>query len=310
MHSKVLKLEGQVESMGQIFPQEFTARMQVLGQNAERIYSVIPRKCIRTREVQAKDPVPWYDKATFDTSVKGYIQDPASLIPAIVLDPRPGESVLDMCAAPGSKTTQIWEMTDGDVLLYSVDVNNRRLMRLKKNIELCGCDSVKLIRADARKLKFDFQFDKILLDAPCSGEGIVLKAHKTFKIWSENRVARLTKDQKKMIKRAFSLLKPGGVLVYSTCTFEKEENEDVVQWLLDITNSIAPEKSRKGDSLYSNSAAQINSGSGSLYSASLEKIDIPNLVCDRGIDMPEAIRIYPYQNQTNGFFVAKIKKSS
>src|SRR3989344_6268281 len=162
-------------------PKEFITRMEQLGQDANKIYATVPRKCIRTKDEQTQEPVPWYPKATYNFSAVGYIQDSASLLPAIILDPKPGEIILDMCAAPGSKTTQMCEMVT--VSIIAVDVNKNRLMRLKKNAKNLGCEGIRIIRADARKLKLDVAPDRILLDAPCSGEGIVMKSHKTFKIW-------------------------------------------------------------------------------------------------------------------------------
>jgi NOL1/NOP2/sun family putative RNA methylase len=166
-----------------------------------------------------------------------YIQELSSMLPAIVLSPKENESIIDLCAAPGSKTTQIASLTDNKAEIIAVEKNRSRFFRMKDIISNANATNVKFILDDSKNLiyKYDFsdKFDKVLLDAPCSNEaGINLKDKEVLKFWNKKKAESLSKLQKGLIINAFGMLKKGGVLVYSTCTYSIEENEEVIDWLI------------------------------------------------------------------------------
>lgn len=165
-----------------------------------------------------------------------YLQSLSSMVPALVLEPRPGERVLDVSAAPGSKTTQLATLMQNRGYILANDVNAVRLERLKYNLQLQGVTIAEPHLADGRTLGRDHPeaFDRVLLDAPCSGEGLFLADRPaTWRRWSLNEVRKLASLQRKLFSSAFAALKPGGILVYSTCTLSPEENEQLVEWALD-----------------------------------------------------------------------------
>ncbi len=226
-----------------------------------------------------------------------YVQELSSMLPPIVLNPKPREAVLDLAAAPGSKTTQIAAMMNNAGLLIANEISLGRLRILSSNAERCGVTNTIITRKEGTALckrfkKNGFAFDKILLDAPCSGEGTLrTKPEKTARMWSVNSVKRLSKIQKNLIKNAFGILKSQGILVYSTCTHSPEENEEVVNFLKDKFPT----------------------------QVSIEKVSLPTEVrCNPGVSgwqdkkyvkhMERACRIYPHEFNSEGFFIAKFKK--
>ena len=172
---------------------------------------------------------------------KGYIylQSLPSMIPPLVLEPKEGEKVLDMTAAPGSKTTEMAMLMNNKGKILANELDKLRCERLKYNVDMQGAEIVEVINQRGEKLGnlYPNNFDKVLLDAPCSGEGRFLANDvKTYRNWSKKSVIQLAKLQKKLFKSAYDALKPGGVMVYSTCTLNKEENEDVLEWAIDNLN--------------------------------------------------------------------------
>jgi len=173
-----------------------------------------------------------------DTSLyaKGeiYVQNLSSMIPPLALGPKQGENILDLTAAPGSKTTQIACLMEGKGLITANDNNEVRLSKLKANIEKQGASNVLLLPAGDGGLVWrdHFEaFDRVLLDAPCSAEGrFLLDEPYTYRFWKKDTNRKMAKDQRRLFKSAFLALKPGGTLVYSTCTFAPEENEQVLDW--------------------------------------------------------------------------------
>lgn len=167
---------------------------------------------------------------------KIYFQGIFSQIPVKFLDPAPGEKILDMCAAPGSKTTQIAAMMQNTGKITANEINMIRMERLKYNLNKQGVAIANVISYDGTVLgdMYHAKFDKILLDAPCSAEGrINFKNPRSYKFWSEKVVKNCAKLQKKLIVSAVKALKSGGVLVYSTCTLANEENDEVVRFALE-----------------------------------------------------------------------------
>ena len=166
----------------------------------------------------------------------GYIQNAASWLPVLALQPEAGERILDLCAAPGGKSSHIQALANGQANLVCNDNSKPRLMKLQANLKRLNV-SAEYMLADARNLSRRQleAFDKILLDAPCSGEGLMslnLSDASLFDSWSVAHIRRLSDLQKRLILEAWRLLKPDGTLVYSTCTMAPEENEAVVDWLL------------------------------------------------------------------------------
>lgn len=176
---------------------------------------------------------------------KIYIQNASSWLPIALLSPQPSETILDVCAAPGGKTSHIAARMQNTGRLVANDNSRSRLMKLQSNMERLGAvadytlyDATNLSRALDGGL-----FDRILLDAPCSGEGLInLVTPKTLDTWSVAHIRRLATLQRRLITEAWKLLKPGGVLVYSTCTMAPEEDEALIGWFLskNVDASILP----------------------------------------------------------------------
>jgi len=236
-----------------------------------------------------------------------YVQEIASMLPAIALNPKPDELVLDLCAAPGSKTTQMAAMMKNKGTIIANDANLDRIKILASNTERCAAtntiltrnDGVNLCRKIAESNKkgeisvrgtlVPLMFDKILVDAPCSGEGTIKSTPKTLLMWNINTIKSLSKLQKKLLESAIEILKVGGEVVYSTCTHAPEENEEVLDYAL----------KKFGKSI------------------SMEKIVLP-IKCKPGIlgwaggnydkEVEKSCRVYPHVTNTEGFFISKIKK--
>ncbi|WP_074349869.1 RsmB/NOP family class I SAM-dependent RNA methyltransferase [Proteiniborus sp. DW1] len=163
-----------------------------------------------------------------------YIQEPSAMIPVEVLAPVPGDKVLDISAAPGGKSTQIGAKLQGEGVIVANDISPKRTKALVKNIEIFGIKNFIVTNEEPKKLatKFVEYFDKILVDAPCSGEGMFRRDPKATKSWNEFSVHECCNMQKDILQWIPKLLKPGGRLVYSTCTFSPEENEGTIDWFL------------------------------------------------------------------------------
>lgn len=217
-----------------------------------------------------------------------YVQDAASMIPPVVLNPQPGEIVLDLCAAPGSKTTQLAQYMNNEGLLIANDSQGKRLSALGLNTQRCGVKNVVITKMDGERLSQKEMFDKILVDAPCSGTGTIRRNYKIIEMWSPNLVNKLSGIQYKLLSNAFKALKSGGELVYSTCTLEPEENEKVVSKLLENN----PDADTLDINLDIKRSPAITEFEGKQYDPRVSK----------------CLRIYPQDNDSEGFFVAKIKK--
>lgn len=165
-----------------------------------------------------------------------YLQNAASFIPPLVVNPQPGERILDMCAAPGGKASHLAAITNNQAELWVNDNSRPRHAKMRANFERLGVvpqtTTLFAINRLTRELPRE-HFDKIMLDAPCSGEGMMnINEPKDFEHWSVAHIKRLQSLQKQAVLTAWQLLKPGGLLVYSTCTMAPEENEAVVDYLL------------------------------------------------------------------------------
>ena len=166
-----------------------------------------------------------------------YIQSLSSMLPPIILDPKEGEDILDMTAAPGGKTTQMASMTNNKANITACEMNQIRAERLKYNIEKQGASRVFCLVKDSRKLEDFFSFDKILLDAPCSGSGTLnVVDDKIEKYFTEKLIEKSKKSQLSLIEKAIKILKPGKEMVYSTCSILQEENEEIINKELEKGN--------------------------------------------------------------------------
>lgn len=214
-----------------------------------------------------------------------YLQNAAAQLPVQVLAPKSDEKVLDCCAAPGGKTTQIAQFMKNKGILIAVEKKPQRITSLRTNLERCGVTNCITYSLDANKVgSLNLSFDKVLLDAPCSGNFITDPAW--FKKRSLDGIRRSAEIQKSLIEKALSVLKKGGTLVYSTCSLEPEENELNMQWMLN----------RFKVKIEKNSL----------------KIGDPGLtmVFDKKLDkqIVNCTRFWPNKTGTEGFFIAKIRK--
>ena len=196
----------------------------------------------------AHNPVTWYPDAfilpeaqvsdLWDLDIyrdgKIYLQSLSSMMPPLVLGAQAGEDILDMCAAPGGKTTQIAALTQGQAHLTACEMSIPRAEKLEANLHRQGAKNVPVMRTDARELDEFFRFDRILLDAPCTGTGTVISGNeKSLRGLTEQLLSKCARSQRALLDRAMGALKPGGTLVYSTCSILPQENEDALQEALD-----------------------------------------------------------------------------
>lgn len=280
-----------VETMASPLP--VTARINTLKTDRDHLLSRLEEAKVSFR------PISWYSlglklnvekPGNLVENLMGHIhvQEEISMASPVVLDPRPGEEVLDLCAAPGSKTTQIASMMENRGLLVANDPANSRVASLRSNCERAGAINVMVTRYDGRRFP-SAKFDRVLVDAPCTGQGMARKDLTVLDRWSLKRSLGLQRLQRGLLKRATDLVKSGGTIVYSTCTFAPEENEAVVSWVAERVPQV-----------------------------SLEEVSIPGLESSRGLaewdgslfgdGMETCARYYPHQNDTGGFFVAKLIK--
>lgn len=191
-------------------------------------------------------PIPWakggytYDpmerpgKHPYHEAGLYYLQEPSAMAPATLLAPRPGERVLDLCAAPGGKSTQLGDMLAGEGLLVANEINPKRAKILSRNIERMGIANALVLNMHPRELEKRFSgfFDRILVDAPCSGEGMFRKEEAAVTDWSPETVKMCAARQSEILDSAANMLRPGGYLCYSTCTFAPEEDEGTINAFL------------------------------------------------------------------------------
>lgn len=223
-------------------------RFQALRFNTLKVQSQEERmRILKTLKISSEKKVSWANEAYyFDENVRPgkhpyhemglyYIQEPSAMSAAALLAPKPGMRVLDLCAAPGGKSTQLATYLGDSGLLVSNEINTQRSRILSQNIERMGIKNAIVTNEDSFVLASHFPgfFNAIQVDAPCSGEGMFRKLPEAIEQWSMENVAICAARQKEILDNAAVMLKPGGVIVYSTCTFSKEENEDVIEYFLE-----------------------------------------------------------------------------
>jgi len=251
------------------------------------------------------EPIPWiangfyYDGETVTPSKHPYyyaglyyLQEPSAMTPASRLPVTPGDRVLDLCAAPGGKATELGAKLANDGLLVANDISNSRAKALLKNIEVMGIGNVLITNEEPGKLEqyFPAFFDKILIDAPCSGEGMFRKDSKMVRAWLEHGPDFFAKIQKSIVVSAAKMLKPGGMLLYSTCTFDSREDEEMIAYLLaqDPTLSIVAMDDYEGFA------------SGQLASKNTQDMPLADFTLTK--------RIYPHKMRGEGHYLALLKK--
>ena len=300
------------------FPISFTEKMKAIlqdeyedflkGYDRTRHYGLRVNRTKITAEQFEKismcdlEQVPWIDNAfEYEDSVSPakhpyyfagmyYLQEPSAMTPANLLPVEPGDRVLDICAAPGGKATELGAKLNHTGLLVANDISNSRAKALLKNIELFGIPNVLVTSEPPEKLaeKFPTFFDKILIDAPCSGEGMFRKNPGMMKDWETYGPKHYSGLQQSIVPHTIRMLKPGGMLLYSTCTFSPEENEGTVKFMLDLDPD-------------------------------LEVVEIPNryegfapgrpeLIEDGIEDLKKCVRIWPHKMNGEGHFIALLRK--
>lgn len=215
-----------------------------------------------------------------------YLQEPSAMTPASRLPIEPGDRVLDVCAAPGGKATELGAKLGGRGLLAANDLSSSRAKGLLKNLELFGIGNMLVLSEEPGALVSHFQeyFDKILIDAPCSGEGMFRKDRKMIKAWEEHGPEYFCKIQKGIILQAAQMLRPGGLMLYSTCTFDQRENEEVIQYLLERFPEfkILPMEPYQG------------------FSSGISRSE----------ELRDTVRIFPHKMQGEGHYLALLRKGA
>ena len=276
-------------------PLPSVVRVNTIKTNPERA-----RRALEDEGI-AYEPVEWHDQllrlpeASPGTNwpyFHGWLhgQEEVSAVPALALDPQPGESIWDSCAAPGSKTTQLSAMMDDRGVVVGNDNNLGRLSSLRHNAERLGVTNIVVTKQDGRNFSlkpFDFgEFDRAIVDAPCSCEGTIRKNPTTLEEWTLEHVHSVAAVQKGILSRAVQATKPGGTVVYSTCTFAPEENEAVVDHVLETEDCEVVDFDCPLDSV-----SGVTEWEGDSYDSSVTNTH----------------RIYPHLNDTGGFYCAKLE---
>ena len=220
-----------------------------------------------------------------------YLQEPSAMTPADRLPIEPEDKVLDVCAAPGGKATELGARLNGTGVLAANDLSNSRAKGLLKNIELMGIGNVLVLSEEPGKLipYFTEYFDKILIDAPCSGEGMFRKDRKMIRAWEEHGPDYFAKIQKSIITQAAQMLKPGGMILYSTCTFSPEENEQTIEYLLEQYPEF--------------DVCEIDGYEGFACG-------MPEVTASKDKRLSRTVRIFPHRMKGEGHFLALLKKQS
>lgn len=279
-------------------PNEFIEKYQtILKDEAEAFFDSFEQKPIsayRTNPLKEKQldfpnaipSTPWghygkiSGKSIEHTTGLVYSQEPAAQIVAQIAEPQEGMKVLDLAAAPGGKTTHLLSYLNNTGLLVSNEISNKRSKILVENVERFGARNVIVTNESSQRLAKCFNsffFDLIVFDGPCSGEGMFRKDPQAIQYWHKDYPTECAQLQRDILKEAIKMLAHGGILVYSTCTWSPEENEEVVNWLLQEYDY-------------------------------LELVDIPKLNgMVEGINVPQVARMYPHHFQGEGQFVAKLR---
>lgn len=305
-----------------MLPEQFLARMKcILGEEYQDFLESSekpPWQSLRINRLKgggepernlkaSMEPVPWNDdgyyykeearpgKHPFHEAGVYYIQEASAMLPAVYLDAKPGEIILDLCAAPGGKSTQIAGAMGGRGLLVCNEIHPVRAKILSENIERMGIRNAVVTSHEPEVLaeRFPGYFDKILVDAPCSGEGMFRKNGEAVFQWSPENVTMCAKRQKSILESASSMLKDGGRIVYSTCTFSTEENEENIGWFLERHPEFFIEE--PGERPGPENISGIMPGLTAFGKAKTKGIE-------------NTVRLWPHKVKGEGHFLASLKK--
>ena len=240
-----------LEEMQELLKEEFPAYIKSFEDESVQGIRVNTAK-ISVEEFQRLapfdlEPVPWTDNGFYVRSKDQvskhpyyfaglyYVQEPSAMLPAATLKAQPGDAVLDLCAAPGGKATELGGRLGRKGILLANDISHSRAKALLKNLELAGVGNLMVSSALPENLEAEYTgfFDKILIDAPCSGEGMFRRDPAMLKSYAEHGPQYYAEIQREILKSAVPMLKPGGKMVYSTCTFSRLENEETIRWVLE-----------------------------------------------------------------------------
>lgn len=299
-----------------MIPKPFEEKFSLLfGKDYEKLVSVKItdiRKAIRVNTIKIDkeslierlnweiEQIPWIESGLFVYNKNlantleyylgyYYIQDAASMIPPLLLDAKEKDIVLDITASPGSKTTQIAAMMNNKGVIIANDSNLRRLIALRSNLQRCGVSNTIITNLDGRWIwKTGIKFDKILVDAPCSSSGTCVSNPNVFKSWSQTKVNYHSRLQKQLLESATRCLEDGGEIVYSVCSLDPEECEEVIDYALTTLGITLVKVKIKG--------LKFRKGFTSFKTKDYVK------------EVKHAIRILPQDNFTEGFFICKLKK--
>lgn len=219
-----------------------------------------------------------------------YIQEPSAMFVAEQLAPKKGDRVLDLCAAPGGKTTQLAGMMNQEGLIVANEINAKRAKALSENVERLGIANTLVTNETPEHLAERFQgyFDKILVDAPCSGEGMFRKEEDAIRFWSQEHVVSCAGQQQTILDSAYKMLKPDGMIIYSTCTFSPEENEQSIEAFLKKYSDMELLTIEKPDGIQDGR---------------------PEWSVTKSEELYRTARLWPHRLHGEGHFVAKMKKN-
>lgn len=300
-----------------MLPKEFLDRMRsLLGEEFPAFESCLerePYKALRvnTEKISTEDflrigtftlrRVPWAEtgfyygakdqpgRHPFHEAGLYYIQEPSAMAPAVFMEAEPGERILDLCAAPGGKTTQLAATMRGEGILISNEIHPARARILSENVERLGFCNTIVTNETPEKLAdiFPGYFDKILVDAPCSGEGMFRKNEEAAKEWSPENIHLCCQRQDEILKAAAKMLRPGGRLVYSTCTFAPEEDEGSVSRFLRSHPEFSVQSVKRPEGFLQGR---------------------PDWVANPAPDLEDTIRLMPHKIEGEGHYLAVLKK--
>lgn len=307
-----------------MLPQQFLDRMEkMLGAEYPDFlagYDKPKRQSLRvnslkgsSRELEEKvdflqNPVIWADggyyykeedrpgKHPFHEAGVYYIQEASAMAPAVYLKAQPGERILDLCAAPGGKSTQIAAALKGQGLLVSNEIHPQRAKILSENIERMGIRNALVTSHEPAYLAEHFPgyFDKIMVDAPCSGEGMFRKNQEAIEEWTPQNVEMCAKRQDDILESAAIMLKPGGRMVYSTCTFAPDEDEGTISRFLQRHPEFQIEELSPYPGMSTGSSSYIQE---TCKNCKQEKVPLEN-----------ALRLWPHKLEGEGHFLASLRK--
>lgn len=295
-------LSNMKELLGEEFP-DYIDSMERPSRTALRVNTgKLSPEQFRAISPFALEEVPWTAKGFYYDGEKDnpakhphyyaglyYIQEPSAMIPASILPVEPGDKILDLCAAPGGKATELAARLEGTGLLVANDISVSRGMALAKNLQIAGVRNAVVTAETPEHLadRLGRYFDKILIDAPCSGEGMFRRDPHMVRDWLEHGPEYYVPMQRQILEKAWEMLKPGGYMVYSTCTFSVQEDEAMVQWFLDHypDMQICPVERKPGFSY-----------------------GMPDMVPGGSKALEECVRIFPHRAEGEGHFAVLLQK--